>query len=412
MDRLCGNVDQDKVFSYDTRQVVRIKDRYLGCTLNVLYFGIMLYIALGVFWWGEGYLSYDQARGGIATHVKGDTVATGTGPGGVRYYSAEDITYPGLENGRIFVATRETVTKQKRGICDDKDMPCEKDSDCTVALGGTCSEHGFCHEAGWCPIEGEEPTYYDLNTGEMQIWIKSFVHFALLDRENQKDPMSAEFTSMTTGNQGMKRPFIFSTITKNHSRPERGYNLFSVNELLAMCKPVPVRFEEIAELGTTIEVVFSFACDVRYQTCKPEMKVRRLDLLFHPERIGFSFDRADYVSDDERVRHHMRGVRIFIQTVGRGSMVDLNALVMKFATTTSLLCVAPIIADLLMLHCFQYAKRYRARKYDISPPMEPYLKDLDERMKSNRKIIGQTRDEQKWSAEQEEFNKRMREEDE
>lgn len=398
-------VDWDKFFYYDTKQIVRIRDRYLGFTLYFLYGLMWTYIVFGVFIYGEGYLSYDLGRGGIATHVKGDTVATSATHGGKRYYSAEEITFPGLENGNVFVATRETVTKQKRGTCDHKDMHCVEDSDCSTRLGGKCSEHGYCNEPGWCTPEGEVADKYDLDTMHIEIWIKSFMHYSLLDRKANMDIFAS----------GLKPPFIYSTINQNHTQPEAGYNLFSVNELLRMCKPVPVRYEEIAELGAAIEVIFSWECNMHRKDCEPVIKARRLDVLFDPEKIGFSFERADYISEDERMLHELRGVRIFFQTVGKGSMVDVNAFILKLATTTSLLCLAPILADLLMLNWYKEQKRYNARKYqrtqNFSEVRARHKAQAEKEGDRRKSGLDQDREDQNEIAKQEEaFRRRLREE--
>ena len=58
----------------------------------------------------------------------------------------------------------------RRGVCEDKDLPCETDEDCHAQVDGKsrpqrswrklgswwlprCSEKGFCVEPSWCPVE-------------------------------------------------------------------------------------------------------------------------------------------------------------------------------------------------------------------------------------------------------------------
>lgn len=397
------NIDWDKALCYDTRQLVRIRDRNLGLVLIFWQSLICLYILFGVFVFGEGYLSYDQTMGGVAAHVKGDVVAIGSN-GDYRYYSAEEITHLGLENGNIFVATRETVQKQKRGTCEDRSMPCKTSADCSKALGGTCLPSGYCEEPSWCP-EGK-PDHYDIDTKEVQVWIKSFVHFSLLDRNSKKDPFSGIINKRPS-------PFIFSTSQHNATDPVPGFNLFTVDQLLRECKPIPVRYEEVAELGAVIEVVLAWNCEVwRNETeCKPEMKARRLDVIFDPEHIGFTFKWAEPISDTERVLHEMKGVRIFIRTVGKGSMFDANATILKFATTTSLLCLAPIISDVIMLEFQQNKERYRARKLVLSPEFGSINKPAGP---SNTTYNPRADEEveRKLNQDQLDFEKRMREEGE
>lgn len=411
-----GSRDPDKIFSYDTRQVVKIRDRSLGITLYFLYFIMCNVILFGVFLFGEGYVSYDYAMGGVATFVKGDTVAkSASGTRGFRYYSAEDITYPGLENGNVFVATRETITKQKRGSCDDKSMPCETDADCHTKLGGKCGKQGLCNEPGWCPVDvEEEPDKYDIDSMNIQVWAQSFVHFSLLDKAAKKDPLLKTIPGSMGGNlEGkMRSPFVYSMRNQNITTPQRGVNLFSVGELLRRCKPVPVRYEEVAELGAAIEVVFSWSCYMSNPECKPDIWARRLDVLFDAENIGFSLQRADYDVENERTLHELRGIRLFFKSVGRGSILDSNATLLKFATTTSLLCLAPLVADLLMLKCFKERKRYQARKYQQSPVFDDqdYLNKVQEREGRIAKV-GHIGADAELQRREQAFNKRILEEE-
>lgn len=394
--------DLDKSFAYDTKQCVNIQDRALGFTQSVLTLLIVTYIVLGVFWYGQGYLEVDQTRGLIASHVRGDTVSESLGKPGARYFSAEEISYPGLENGNVFVTTRMEVYQQKRGVCEDRSKPCVTSADCTAALGGACAESGFCNEAAWCD-QDPLPEIYELDTKDFHIWVKSAVQFVKLERNGQKDIFRDTFPPM---------PWIFST-ERDHPYPEHGYNLFSVNELLLMCEPVPIRYEEISELGASIEVSFSWSCDMTNKDCKPTVTARRMDVLIDPENIGYGFKYAEHVSDDERVLHEVRGVRIFFRTVGRGTMFDTNALIMKLATTTSLLCLAPIVADLLMLNVFARRQKYRARKMEISPDFSDYMdrqQAKQEQMRSRRHATTAT-DEQRAREREEQWHRRMREEE-
>lgn len=396
----CGNEDLDKSFAYDTKQLVNIQDRYLGFTVYALQIVIIAYIVLGVFIYGEGYLESDQTQGLVATHVSGDTVAVSRGKAGTRYFSAEELTYPGLENGNVFVATRQNVYHQKRGTCEDHLMPCVIDAECTAALSGKCSSGGFCEEASWCNQE-ETPEMYELNTKDFRVWVKSGIQFVRLERNGKKDPF---------GGSAVPPPWIFST-EKNHPYPERMFNLFSVSELLLMCRPVPIRYEEVSELGVAIEVVFSWKCDMSNPLCKPEIQARRLDVLFDRNKIGFSFKWSEHIDTDERMLYEMRGIRIFIRTVGRGTMFDTNALIMKLATTTSLLCVAPIIADLIMLNLFARRQRYQARKLEVSPDFTQYFVNLREKKKKQAESTINLEDDAKMQEKEDEWQRRLREED-
>lgn len=343
--------DPDRLFSYSTKQEVNVQDRYLGFTQAFLQLGIVTYIVVGIFIYSKGYLEYEQAKGAVATHVKGDVVAVSTGKPGIRYFSAEEISYPGLENGNVFVATRQKVIRQRRGVCEDRSVPCHIDDDCTPGAAGRCAESGFCVEPSWCQLEAT-PESYELEVSEQLIWVKSSIQFLNLAPAK-----------------------VYST-EHHHPYPQRGFNLFSVRELLSMSEPAPIRYEEIKALGAAVEVQIIWNCNVNQDLCMPEVKVRRVDTLLDPLHIGFSFAYPEYVSETERVLNELRGVRFCFRTVGTGRKVSLMGVITKASTSGALLGLAPIFADFLMLKVFSLKKKYFARKYDVSPDFSDYMDKL------------------------------------
>jgi len=352
MDWLMSASDPDHTLSFSTKQQVNILDRYLGITFNILTATVVAYIFGYVFWLKRGYLELETARGTIATHVWGDTIQVSSGKPGQRYFTAEDLSYPGLENGNVFIATRVAVMKQERGICEDPSMPCSEDEHCSHESGGSCLESGFCEEPAWCNME-EKPEKYNVESGEMMIWVKSAIQYIQLRPDK-----------------------IFSTEI-DHPYPEVGYNAFSVRELLRGCNP-PVLYEEIAELGAAIEVQFMWRCNVDKDPldCKPDMYAKRLDSIFDPNHIGFKFKYAEYISEEERVLNTVSGVRMFFRTSGEGREVSIPATVQKFSLNSSLIAIATILSDLLMLKVFALRKKYEARKFEVSPDFSDYLDDL------------------------------------
>lgn len=346
------DADVDSLLSYYTRQEVNIRDWHLGCAKYFCQLLILTYIVVGIFIYGQGYLTFERARGAIATHVRGDAVAVSIGKPGTRYFSAEDITYPGLENGNVFVATRQRVLRQRRGVCEDYSMPCASDADCTVSVGGRCANGtGYCLEPSWCPVD-EVPEIYELEVGDLFIWVKSSIQFVQLAADR-----------------------IYST-EAGHAYPERGVNLFSVRDLLLMCTPVPVRYEEISKLGAAIEVQFIWNCNLDRAHCRPQVQARRLDVLFDPHNIGYTFNYSERVSESERVLNEMQGVRIFLRTYGTAHKTSVPDLVMKASTTCTLLSLAPIVTNLLMLQCGRRTRKYFARKYEESPNFSDYIDSL------------------------------------
>lgn len=377
MDPITGKkADPDEFFAYTSRVVVLFRDRALGIVYNVMQVLIYCYIIFVVLIYDQGYNIYEQAKGATATQIKGEALSTSSGKPGSRYFSAEELSYPGLENGNVFVATRNRIFHQVRGVCEDLSMRCTTNDQCTASVGGTCSENGYCVEPSWCFVEGDEmPEMYEMEVGDLDIWIKSSIEFAQL-----------------------KKKEIYST-EANHPFPERGYNLFSVRELLMLCEPVPVRYEEISELGAAVEVQVRWNCNVASKDCKPQVKARRLDVIFDPEQIGYSFRYSEPVSKDERMLHEMKGVRFFFRTTGQAREVSLDAVVLKIATSVTLLILPQMIADTIMLYALSKRKKYEARKYELTPDFGDYN---DKKEKIKEKL-------EKSKADTEKMEKRMHE---
>jgi len=355
---LDSSEDPDRLLSYYTRQQVRFLDRKLGITFNILLVCIALYIIGYMFIYQKAYLEHEQAKGGVVTHIHGDVVAVSTGKPANRYFSAEDLAYPGLENGNIFITTRQTVHRQKRGVCVDPSVACAADTDCTPGGNGHCDQDlGLCVESSWCD---EEPTpeVYELDTGDVQIWTRSTIQFIKLAPNR-----------------------VFSTEQEGNG-PRRGYNTFSVRELLMLCDPLPVRYEEVAELGAIIEVQFFWECNVKSEKeCHPTVKARRLDTVFDPDNIGFGFDYPEHIDDDHRARNAVRGIRISFRTVGNGKCFSVATTINKASLGAALFSIAQIIADLLMTRVFFLKKKYIARKFEKTPDFSDHMAIVEARQK-------------------------------
>ncbi|CAJ1456557.1 unnamed protein product [Effrenium voratum] len=387
MELFGASEDPDKLCSYSTKQQVEIRDKWLGIIQCTMQTAMVTYIVFGIFIYNQGYLDYEPSRGAIATHVHGDFVAV-SGKPKVRYFAAEEITTPGLENGNVFVTTRQALTHQKRGVCEDRDMPCESDEDCHAQVDGKCSEKGFCIEPSWCATEDAEEVYELDSVADLAIWVKSSIQFV-----------------------GMAPSKVWST-EQDHAYPEPGYNVFTVRDLLLLCEPTPVRFEEISKLGAAIEVQFVWNCHINNDKCKPEVKVRRLDTLFDENQFGYYFNDAEYVSADERYLKKVHGVRIFLRTVGVGHRLSVIKLVMKASTAGTLLTVAPLIADLLMLQVFALSKKYFARKYEVSPDFSEYMAELMQKKEEQSRLPGMLAEDDRAALEQDEdWHRRLEEHD-
>merc|ERR1719321_797180 len=146
------------------------------------------------------------------------------------------------------------------------------------------------------------------------------------------------------------------------------------------CEPLPVRYEEVAELGAVVEVTFLWDCGVKEKTCRPDIKARRLDTVFDPDNIGYGFSHAEYVDENTRYRNQVRGVRFFFRTVGIGKKLSVAATINKASLGASLFTMATVVADLLMIKAFALSKKYRARKFETTPDFSEYMSKKKEDM--------------------------------
>jgi len=348
--------DVDRLFSYNTIQQVKILDRWLGILNNTLTLIILGYIVVYVFIYDKGYLEYEQAKGVTLTHIHGDTVSQGT-QGDLRYFAPSEITYPGLENGNVMVATKVEIAKQRRGVCLDLTMPCASVDDCSDGVNAECTEEGFCKEPSWCPDGDERPDTFKLDTANLQIWVKSGIQFLRLKPNKY---FSGDFS----------KPIADGTL-------EDGRNTFTVRDLLDRCDP-PVRFEEISELGAAVEIQFVWDCNVNRDKCTPHIQARRVDSLFDPENIGFKFEYPHYTGPDSRKLTTVKGIRLYLRSLGTGEMLSPAAIILKVSTGLTLLGLAQIFTDLLMIKCFKSrSDLYFSRKFDISEDFSEIFEKLE-----------------------------------
>lgn len=376
------------MLGYHTKQQVEVMDRFLGITHYLIQLGIAVYVVVYVFIIAEGYVELEGSIGLLAVQAVGDVVAASNGAQTTRYFGADEITYPGLENGNLFVATKVETINQKRGVCEDKTMQCLTKEDCSMDVGAECTENKFCKEPSWCDNEGEQPEVYKLDTSDLRIWVKSAIQFVELDK-------GQVFINK------VDEPVMF---------PANDFNTFTVRDLLTLCDP-PVRFEEVSELGAAIEVQLSWMCNVD-GSCTTKPRARRIDALLDEDKIGFRFSYPFYTGKDKRQESRMAGLRFYFRTVGTGYKVSLAAIIMKCSTGIALLGFAPIIADLMMINCFKLSKKYAARKYVYSEDLGDYFERLAALAEAGEVILDDDLQDAEDEQEDEEWRRRMDEEDE
>lgn len=246
---------------------------------------------------------------------------------------------------------------------------------------------GLCKEPSWCPNGQESASQFDLETGTLGIWVKSSIQFVRLKSERL-------FTSQMT------KPIPY---------PATGANVYTINDLLKLCQP-PLRFTDIKEAGAVLGVQFIWDCDVEDEGCdKPHVQVQRIDTSFKTEHMGFSFEYPIYSGPDTRELHKVTGLRFFMHTVGTGRKVSCYAIILKFSMALALLGLAPLVADLVMLHCLgDKSDSYFARKYDMTEDFaEAFRGGDDERHK-----VGHTaQDTEDEEPEEREWRRRMMDDD-
>ena len=341
--------DVDRLLSYNTKIQIFILDRWLGVTNVLLQILIVAYIVGYVFVYDRGYLEHEQARGvtSLALSQADDVpfvTSSGTSGGGTsgsgseqktRSFSVEELTFPNLENENAFVATSVKIEKQRRGLCEDLNRPCETDADCfgggfgsyPQSSSSSCSSKKFCVERSWCTegsssgsggsggsgasallqteteaetehtetgalalktgTEAEQSTgntpttpseiYKFPQAADVHIWAKSTIQFYKL-RSDQI------FGADKLGEGEKSGPVLY---------PNEGFNTFTVRDLLQMCDP-PMMFEEVSELGAAVEVQFLWNCAVGSTSarlskpCAPEVRARRVDSRLEENDVGFS----------------------------------------------------------------------------------------------------------------------------
>lgn len=366
--------DPDQMLAYHTQMQVNILDSRLGLMNTVLQIGVAVYVAYDLYF-NEGYYQYEASRGVAITHNSGDAYVASKGKPGHRYFSADEIGIPGLENGNRFVATKITVRKQKRSVCEDPEKKCKSNSDCSFQVGGVCTPNGVCEEPSWCnvadPANPMGTEIYDIPSSEHLIWVKSAIQYLQIAPDR----------------------LVHSEMTKPIRYPADNFNMFTLKDILDLCYP-KVHFEEVSQLGAAIEVQFIYDCVVnsKLEHCRPRVSARRLDSLFvTPEfqDIGFGFNKAYYFADgQERELLEVRGIRLYFRAVGTGREISPIVLMMRFSTGLALLGIATVLTDVIMLRFMSLKAKYFARKYLESEDfscLEDFEREEQQRRKEKEK---------------------------
>lgn len=157
-------------------------------------------------------------------------------------------------------------------------------------------------------------------------------------------------------------------------------NTFRLVDILAMCDP-PVRYEEVAILGATIDVHILWKCHTdsspsKKKACVPEIKAARV--IYHETDNGFQFDYAEYpdtpaVHHDQRTLVQLAGVRVSFHTSGTGGAFSIVDIVFRIAMVLALLTIANVVVDFFMCWIAPRSRQNYNRKYEMTPDFTDFF---------------------------------------
>lgn len=341
--------DPDDVFAYETFKVVRIRDKWLG----VLYWGIILvcilYIAIKAIAIDGLHREYDPGFGASITHLKGKGWANGDKNA---VMDEADLRFPVIEPAGAFVLTRSiTIKDQTFGSCVNYDNL----QKCPCSNGAVCNGE-YCETQGWCPSIGDENAA-NPPPGAKVIDVSGIEDATLMIHSGIAFPFAGNYLYV--------------------ARPERGTDLqnITLKELLALAQP-PLTVEELSATGAVIDVSLLWTCELttfwgfltgatgevpmglggELKYCPYQLVVSRID-----GGRGFAQKRAHRKKADgteKRDATYAIGLRIIIDSSGVGQRVSLVLILIQAGSMCSLLRVAAIITDAVMLSSWSSMSKF------------------------------------------------------
>ena len=337
----------------------------------------------------KGYQATVPAVGSVALKVKG--IATRANPAGSKepfqLFDASDLTV--YDATSVFVATNIMRTEQARGVClgTHEEEKCNLTGSKDVTGPGSCEKHevsrsgvqtgvcarlsaenhagatiGRCQVMGWCPAEPEEDILDPLeNVGNFTIFLRTDVRFP-----------------------GMRDKYgrTFDVTNANGTVPTRGWNLFTLDEILNMGG---VSYEEIKATGADLQMNIYYDCDLdsELEQCLPRMpfEVMRIDTADSSLSHGYNLrwlsaskgkvpseardTKFDGDTPDTRALVKASGPRIRVQITGVGRRFDLGQLTTVIGAGVALMGIATAIVDVLILYVLPKRDHYAGLKYTV-----------------------------------------------
>jgi P2X purinoceptor 4 len=347
--------------SYTTQKSVVIKSWRLGALYYGMTMVLLAYIGYYLVYAKHGYQRTVQANANLGMKIKGQAVLRNPQTGEETVYDANDLVI--MEPSGFFVATALATTLQARGECvgTDGDEVCTDDPDVCVRNGlspsgrmtGECRPTGIrdekrCVVQGWCPGEPEEDRVQVLeNVGNFTIFTRMSVEFPGILDENGED--------------------LFWT-NLNGTEPTLGWNLFTINDLLASGG---MTVDDIADVGWDgrVDVIFDCDLDQGIEACAPKtpFKMKRvIDLsstlskgyntrwisahnVGEPREVGgVRFDNVTGNGHDVRLLVKGYGPRLRFTVSGVGRKFDLLALSTTVGAGVAFLGIASVLVNVVM----------------------------------------------------------------
>lgn len=321
-----------KICAYNTNRVVRIKDVRLGGIYWFMVTCIIMYSIIFVFSM-EG--RHTEQATGVGTAI---TKFKGKGFSGDKVFDGTDLRFPVIEPQGAFIMTRRIQQKeQKVGMCVDWDSP----KKCPCKANSTCT-NGYCAVKHWCPSIG------DYNSKEPPA-------SAVIDIIEGLEDSVLDIAS-AIGFPSIGNDFF---VTGSDPQIKNPFASIRIGDLLAMTRP-PLKMEDVQQRGALISVNLMWQCDMGVSDhCEPTVVVKRLD-----GGQGFVQKRARHRrnsnGDEVRDAVYLFGVRVLVDCSGVGRRPSLSLIVVQIGSCISLLRVAMMLADFIMLKLYPNEDRREA----------------------------------------------------
>merc|ERR1719375_1464618 len=102
---------------------------------------------------------------------------------------------------------------------------------------------------------------------------------------------------------------------------------------------------------------------------------------------------------------------MMFRSVGQGKKISINVCILKMSTSASLLVLAPIIADFMMLQFFKDKKKFRARKFNHTQDFSDFFDNVQDKLDSLQDDEGEDLEDQLYEQEDEEWKRNMEEDE-